>query len=63
MISVNLREVSAQEVHGTFGLCKGSDPDPEPSPRIAVFAASSWMTTNSLARRIRVCAGCDPLAD
>jgi len=47
MIFVNLREVSAQEVHGTFGLCKGSDPDPEPSPRIAVFAASSWMTTNS----------------
>ncbi len=47
MISVNLRIVGAQEVHGTFGLCKGSDPDPEPSPRIAVRGASSWITTNS----------------
>ncbi len=63
MISVNLREVSAQEVHGTFGLCKGSDPEPEPSPRIAASAASSLTTTNSKAQRIRVCACFDPLAD
>ena len=47
MVSVNLRSVSEQEVHGTFGLCKGSDPEPVPSPRIAVRAASSWITTNS----------------
>ena len=56
MISANLRSVGAQEVHGTFGLCKGSDSDPELSLRIAVCDVSSWTTTNSKARRIQVCA-------
>ena len=47
MISVNLRLVGAQEVHGTFGLCKGSDAEPELLPRIVVSAVSSWTMTNS----------------
>ena len=37
----------AQEVHGTFGLCKRSDPEPQLLPRIVVSAVSSWTTTNS----------------